>query len=51
MTGQALLVVDDDHTPELLVYCQKSQDTDRAYLFSSEKTLAALAENYVGLPF
>ena len=40
------------HTfPESLAYDQKLQDTDLAYLFSSEKALGALAENYVGLPF
>lgn len=40
------------HTfPESLTYDQKLQDTDLAYLFSSEKALGSLAENYVGLPF
>ena len=40
------------HTfPDSLAYDQKLQDTDLAYLFSSEKALGALAENYVGLPF
>ena len=40
------------HTfPESLAYDQKLQDTDLAYLFSSEKALGSLAENYVGLPF
>jgi p-hydroxybenzoate 3-monooxygenase len=37
--------------PDSLVYDQKLQDTDHAYLFSSEKALGSLAENYVGLPF
>lgn len=36
---------------ESLAYDQKLQDTDLAYLFSSEKALGSLAENYVGLPF
>ena len=40
------------HTfPDSIAYDQKLQDTDLAYLFSSEKALGALAENYVGLPF
>ena len=40
------------HTfPDSLAYDQKLQDTDLAYLFSSEKALGSLAENYVGLPF
>ena len=40
------------HTfPESLAYDQKLQDTDLAYLFSSEKALGSLAENYVWLPF
>ena len=40
------------HTfPESLAYDQKLQDTDLAYLFSSEKALGSLAESYVGLPF
>ena len=32
-------------------YENKLQNTDLAYLFSSERALGALAENYVGLPF
>ena len=36
-----------DHSP----YENKLQATDLAYLFSSEKALGSLAENYVGLPF
>jgi p-hydroxybenzoate 3-monooxygenase len=32
-------------------YEDKLQETDLAYLFSSEKALASLAENYVGLPY
>lgn len=40
------------HTyPESLAYDQKLQQTELEYLFSSEKALGALAENYVGLPF
>lgn len=37
--------------PERNPFEDKLQDTDLAYLFSSEKALASLAENYVGLPF
>ncbi|MGQ9369166.1 4-hydroxybenzoate 3-monooxygenase [Azospirillum sp. ST 5-10] len=36
-----------DHTP----YEDKLQSTDLGYLFSSERALGSLAENYVGLPF
>jgi p-hydroxybenzoate 3-monooxygenase len=36
-----------DHSP----YETKLQTTDLEYLFSSEKALGSLAENYVGLPF
>ncbi len=32
-------------------YDQKLQETELAYLFSSERALGTLAENYVGLPF
>lgn len=40
------------HTyPESLAYDQKLQGTELEYLFSSEKALGSLAENYVGLPF
>ncbi len=40
------------HTfPDSLEYDQKLQDTELAYLFSSERALGSLAENYVGLPF
>ena len=40
------------HTfPDSPAYDQKLQDTDLAYLFSSDRALGALAENYVGLPF
>jgi p-hydroxybenzoate 3-monooxygenase len=40
------------HTyPESLAYDQKLQNTELEYLFSSEKALGSLAENYVGLPF
>ncbi|RLJ38041.1 4-hydroxybenzoate 3-monooxygenase [Acidovorax sp. 106] len=40
------------HTfPDSLAYDQKLQDTDLAYLFSSERAQGSLAENYVGLPF
>jgi 4-hydroxybenzoate 3-monooxygenase len=37
--------------PDSLTYDQRLQDTDLAYLFSSEVALSSLAENYVGLPF
>ncbi len=37
--------------PENIPYDNKLQDTDMAYLFSSEAALRSLAENYVGLPF
>ncbi len=37
--------------PANLPYDDKLQNTELAYLFSSEKALGALAENYVGLPF
>ena len=40
------------HTfPDNIPYDQKLQQTDLEYLFSSEKALGSLAENYVGLPF
>ena len=40
------------HTfPDSIDYDRKLQDTDLAYLFSSEAALRSLAENYVGLPF
>lgn len=40
------------HTfPESISYDRKLQDTELQYLFSSEKALGSLAENYVGLPF
>ena len=37
--------------PNQSSYEDKLQSTDLAYLFSSEKALGSLAENYVGLPF
>lgn len=37
--------------PDSLPYDQKLQQTELEYLFSSEKALGSLAENYVGLPF
>ena len=37
--------------PDNLPYDQKLQETDLAYLFSSEAAMTSLAENYVGLPF
>jgi p-hydroxybenzoate 3-monooxygenase len=37
--------------PDRLPYDNKLQDTDIAYLFSSEAAMSSLAENYVGLPF
>lgn len=40
------------HTfPDGLPYDQKLSQTELEYLFSSEKALGSLAENYVGLPF
>ena len=37
--------------PDRLAYDDRLQDTDIAYLFSSEAAQRSLAENYVGLPF
>ena len=37
--------------PDGSAYDQRLQNTEIAYLFSSPKALASLAENYVGLPF
>lgn len=37
--------------PEASAYERKLQSTELDYLFSSEKALGSLAENYVGLPF
>ena len=37
--------------PDNIPYDDKLQETDLAYLFSSEAALRSLAENYVGLPF
>ena len=40
------------HTfPDSIAYDRRLQETDLAYLFSSENALSSLAENYVGLPF
>ena len=39
------------HLPENSGFDNQLQQTDLEYLFSSEKALASLAENYVGLPF
>ena len=40
------------HTfPESRAYDQTLHNTDLAYLFSSEKALGSLAENYMGWPF
>ena len=40
------------HTyPESLAYDQKLQETEMAYLFSSDAAQRSLAENYVGLPY
>jgi p-hydroxybenzoate 3-monooxygenase len=36
--------------PDDSAYDQSLQQTELAYLFSSERALASLAENYVGLP-
>ena len=37
--------------PDNIPYDERLQQTDLEYLFSSEKALGSLAENYVGLPF
>jgi p-hydroxybenzoate 3-monooxygenase len=37
--------------PDRITYEDKLQDTEMAYLFSSEAAQRSLAENYVGLPF
>jgi p-hydroxybenzoate 3-monooxygenase len=37
--------------PDDSPYDRRLQQTDLAYLFSSQTALASLAENYVGLPF
>ena len=37
--------------PSNSAYENRLQETELAYLFSSDKALASLAENYVGLPF
>ena len=37
--------------PGNIPYDDKLQQTDLAYLFSSEAAMRSLAENYVGLPF
>ncbi len=37
--------------PDRLSYDDRLQDTELAYLFSSEAAMRMLAENYVGLPF
>jgi p-hydroxybenzoate 3-monooxygenase len=37
--------------PSNIPYDDRLQQTDLAYLFSSQAALASLAENYVGLPF
>jgi hypothetical protein len=50
--GTALFVVDDNrttHLPPVTGLQPKRQGTDLAYLFSSEKLLGALAEDYAGL--
>jgi p-hydroxybenzoate 3-monooxygenase len=40
------------HTfPDNIPYDNRLQNTDLAYLFSSEAAMTSLAENYVGLPF
>ena len=40
------------HTfPDTIAYDRRLQDTELAYLFSSEAAQRSLAENYVGLPF
>ena len=37
--------------PDASGFDRRIQDTDLAYLFSSQSALKSLAENYVGLPF
>jgi len=37
--------------PDASAFDRRIQDTDLAYLFSSQSALRSLAENYVGLPF
>ena len=37
--------------PDASAFDRRIQDTDLAYLFSSQSALKSLAENYVGLPF
>lgn len=37
--------------PDQSPFDRRLQETELAYLFSSERALASLAENYVGLPF
>ncbi len=37
--------------PDAISYDRKLQQTDLAYLFSSDNALASMAENYVGLPY
>jgi p-hydroxybenzoate 3-monooxygenase len=37
--------------PNNPTYADRMQETELEYLFSSEKALGSLAENYVGLPF
>jgi p-hydroxybenzoate 3-monooxygenase len=37
--------------PENIAYDDKLQNTDLAYLLSSDAAMRSLAENYVGLPF
>jgi p-hydroxybenzoate 3-monooxygenase len=37
--------------PESSAFDARLQETELSYLFSSQKALASLAENYVGLPF
>jgi hypothetical protein len=52
--GAALLVVDDVAAPSVSrqrCVRPRRQETELAYLLSSDKARASLAENYVGLPF
>ena len=44
--GSRKLIEDDS-----IAYDQRLQDIELAYLFSSERAIQSLAENYVGLPF
>ena len=54
LEGAALLLVDDHAAAQLpaeLALREQAAGHGAPYLFSSDKALASLAENYVGLPF